>query len=397
MDTTPDGMVLTARRILARELLQEFARDTGLEPPADRPRRYLWTDAFAVCTYLGLFRTTGSTAYRELALRLIDQVHHTLGRYRDDHARTGWISGLSDSEGENHPTAGGLRIGKKLPERGPGEPYDERREWDCDGQYYHYLTRWMHALAVASDATQNPVFGTWAVELARTAQARFTFVPPQGGPKRMFWKMSCDLSRPLVLSMGQHDPLDGLVTYVELQQSAKTGAGQEGPVLAQEIMEIAGIGRHLPLETSDPLGTGGLLADASRIARLAAGGSPVDAALLGRVLDAARAGLSSFERDGMLGFPAKNRLAFRELGLAIGLAGAGRLPEWIGKNPHLAGEAGPLLSKVQALDRYIPLREEIEAFWLEGKNREAVTWTEHRDINTVMLAASLAPEGFLEW
>ena len=43
----------------------------------------------------------------------------------------------------------------------------------------------------------------------------------------------------------------------------------------------------------------------------------------------------------------------------------------------------------------MPLREQIEGFWLEGKNREAGTWTEHREINMVMLATSLAPEGFL--
>jgi hypothetical protein len=38
---------------------------------------------------------------------------------------------------------------------------------------------------------------------------------------------------------------------------------------------------------------------------------------------------------------------------------------------------------------------EIEGFWLEGRNRESETWREHRDINMVMLATSLAPDGFL--
>jgi hypothetical protein len=50
---------------------------------------------------------------------------------------------------------------------------------------------------------------------------------------------------------------------------------------------------------------------------------------------------------------------------------------------------------IAALMRYRPLAESIEAFWLEPANREGGTWTEHRDINTVMLATSLAPEGFL--
>ena len=36
----------------------------------------------------------------------------------------------------------------------------------------------------------------------------------------MYWKMSIDLSRPLVASMGQHDPLDGFVTCAELDATA---------------------------------------------------------------------------------------------------------------------------------------------------------------------------------
>jgi len=381
------------KRERALELMQDFARGTGLEPAADHPRRYLWTDAFAVCTYLGLYETTGSMECRDLALRLIGQVHHTLGRYRDDDARKGWISGLSSDEGENHPTAGGLRIGKSLPERGPGEPHDGQREWDQDGQYYHYLTRWMHALATAGRVTGDPAFTAWAVDLARAAHARFTYLPPHGTQKRMYWKMSTDLSRPLVPSMGQHDPLDGLVTFRELQQAQGTGTGQ--PVLVQEIAELAGIGRGLSLETSDPLGTGGLLADASRIARLAVQGEPVGPDLLEEVMDAALVGLEAFAGSGLLELPARYRLAFRELGLSAGLAGIEKFPAWIRENPDLSAMAGPLLSRVQALREYVPLRDAIEGFWLEERNRTAAAWTEHRDINTVSLATSLAPEGFL--
>src|SRR5829696_299945 len=104
----------------AIELIDQFAERTGVtgERP---PERYLWTDAFAVCTFLGLERSTGTARYKEIALSLIDQVHHTLGRHRADDTRTGWLSGLSEQEGEKHPARGGLRIGKKLPERAPGE------------------------------------------------------------------------------------------------------------------------------------------------------------------------------------------------------------------------------------------------------------------------------------
>jgi hypothetical protein len=85
----------TATIALADGFMQNFARRTGLDPAGPRPQRYLWTDAFAVCNYLGLFERTGNPACRELALRLIDQVHHTLGRHRNDDSRTGWISGIS--------------------------------------------------------------------------------------------------------------------------------------------------------------------------------------------------------------------------------------------------------------------------------------------------------------
>jgi hypothetical protein len=386
----------TATTERVHELMQDFAGLTGLDPPGARPRRYLWTDAFAVCNYLGLFQKTGNVTCRELALRLVDQVHHTLGRYRDDDPRTGWISGHSLPEGELHPTAGGLRIGKSLSEREIFEPYNEQREWDRDGQYYHYLTKWMHALNRVSRVTGNPDYVTWAIELAHTAHTGFTYLPPTGGRKKMYWKMSIDLTRPLVPSMGQHDPLDGLVTYNELQLTAARDFGQSvQPVLVQEIAEMTDICRGMRLATDDPLGIGGLLTDASRINQMTIQGGPVFGGLLETLFDSALVGLDSLTESGSLEHPARYRLAFRELGLSIGLSGVEKLPEWIGKNPNLFDRTGSLHQQVQALLEYVPLREKIEQFWLDRKNSESGTWTEHREINMVMFATSLAPDGFL--
>jgi hypothetical protein len=115
-----------------------------------------------VCNFLELRRRTGAEEYKDLALRLVDQVHHVLGRHREDDKRTGWISGLGEEEGREHPTAGGLRIGKGMKERGPREAFDERLEWDRDGQYYHYLTKWMHAL--------NRVSQAWKPDLQRVGR-----------------------------------------------------------------------------------------------------------------------------------------------------------------------------------------------------------------------------------
>jgi hypothetical protein len=89
---------------IVQEIMLDFARLTGLVSTDARPHRYLWTDAFAVCNYLELFSRTNDETYRDIGLRLVDQVHHILGRYRDDDPRRGRISGLDDQEGERHPT-----------------------------------------------------------------------------------------------------------------------------------------------------------------------------------------------------------------------------------------------------------------------------------------------------
>src|SRR6185436_9067173 len=166
---------------------------------------------------LGLARVTGEGRYLELALRLVDQVHHVLGRHRSDDGRVGWISGLGEGEGEAHPTRGGLRIGKKLPERRADQAFDDDLEWERDGQYFHYLTRWIHALSQTARATGSATFVAWGRELGKAAHD--AFVSPAGGGRRrrLRWKMSIDLSRALVGSMGQHDPLDGYLTFMEVE------------------------------------------------------------------------------------------------------------------------------------------------------------------------------------
>ena len=379
-----------------QEIMRDFARITGLEPVSDRPKRYLWTDAFAVCNYLGLFHRTGDTRWRDLAERLVWQVHHTLGRHRDDDPRKGWISGLSESEGELHPTRGGLRIGKPLGERNPDVPYDDRLEWDQDGQYFHYLTRWMHALNRMSRVTKEQKYNQWAIELAQAAHAAFTFVPPAGGRPRMCWKMSIDLSRPLVPSMGQHDPLDGFITYSELQVTAEEDFGQAHRLyLGSEIAGMAAICRGSALATDDPLGLGGLLADAFRVAQLMARTGGGYTGLPGSILNAAAPGVRAFATGQATRMPPEHRLAFRELGLAIGLAGVQRMGSLMDRGPGVFAGDGQLRGRVRSLAAYEPLRQAIMEFWLDERSRTAITWVEHREINMVMLATSLAPEGFL--
>jgi len=374
--------------------MTEFADLSGLSSPKI-PRRYLWTDAFAVCNFLELYKRTGDSKYRRLALRLVDQVHHILGRHREDDSRKGWISGLDEKEGEKHPTVGGLRIGKKMNERRPADSFDERLEWDRDGQYYHYLTKWMHALNRVGLITGESTYSIWALELAKTAHAKFTYIP-SSGEKRMYWKMSIDLSYPLVLSMGHHDPLDGFITYNQLQATTtRYFKESERPDLSTEISDMANICKGKSWVTEDPLGVGDLLCNAHKAAELAVGGHFEETGLPGILLDSSLPGLESYAGKNLSEFPADYRLAFRELGLAIGLRAVEKLRELVERNPGFFNKKHPLYPRIEAVMEYVPLCEIIETFWLEHRNREGKSWIEHRDINMVMLATSLAPDGYL--
>ncbi len=344
------------------ELLASFAERTGLIS-AGTQRRYLWTDAFAVCTYLGL-------GERDLALTLVEHVHHVLGRHRTDDPRAGsWLSGLPAGEAEQHPTRGGLRIGKPLPERAPGESMDDRVEWDRDGQYFHYLTKWMHALDQVARVTRDVRAAQWARELAQTAHQHFVY--ELRGTRRMYWKMSVDLTRPLVPSMGHHDPLDGYVASLQLMATARLLEPNAPNPLEAAVADYRKMLVRASLATADPLGIGGLLVDAYRLAQL--GREPE---LQEQLLSAAREGLAAYVEQPDLRLSANHRLAFRELGLAIGLAAADAL--------HAIGFA-----------RFAPLRKAITSYWLDVEHRRTRTYRDHEDINDVMLAATLAPTGFL--
>ena len=372
----------------ARQLMMDFASLTGLEPVSDDPKRYLWTDAFAVCNYLELDHLLNDEIYMDLALRLVDQVHHILGKHRNDDPRTGWLSGLKDEEGELHPTSGGLRIGKKLNERKPDEPYDDLLEWDQDGQYYPYLTKWMHALNRVARVTEDPKYNLWAVELAQTANSTFIYLSPSGR-KMMHWKMSIDLSYPLVPSMGQHDPLDGFVTYNELEVAVEDLGLSKS--LTGKIAEIKDICKGSYLVTNDPLSIGGLLSDASRVAQLMMKGLEYGD-LLETILDSGLLGMKSFGQENILRLPPHYRLAFRELGLSIGLHGIEKLQNEMEENSSLFGSFSR--KQVESLVRYVPVGKSIENFWMKEENRKTINWTEHRQINMVMLATSLIPGGF---
>jgi hypothetical protein len=383
-------------RAVVQKIMTDFAERTGLTTDNRRPKRYLWTDAFAVCNFLELFQQTGEQRYQQDALNLVEQVHHVLGRHREDDSCSGWISGLDKKKGELHPTIGGLRIGKRLNERKPDDPDDERLEWEQDGQYFHYLTKWMQALNHVTQATGDSKYNRWAVELAKTAHTRFTYTIPGHLQKRMYWKMSIDLSRPLVSSMGQHDALDGLSTYHQLAATAANDPARSTQLdLKAEIVDAMSMCKSINWVTDDPLGMGGLLTDACTLTQLIIKSNLSLHDLLSEILSAAKSGMESFVLTDTLRYPPDYRLAFRELGLSIGLQAIEKMQLMINQYPDNFSKLEPLSSQLASFGQHLHLKEKIENFWLVPENQKSTTWSEHLDINSVMLATSLAPDGYL--
>jgi len=369
---------------------------TGLITDNHAPKRYLWTDAFGVCNYLELFQQTGEERYKQQVFALVDQVHAVLGKHRDDDSRSGWISSLEEEEGKLHPTACGLRIGKKFNERQSGEPYDERLEWDQDGQYFHYLTKWMHALNRVAQVSGNLRYNRWALELAKSAHAGFTYTVPASQSKRMYWKMSIDLSRPLVSSMGQHDALDGLITYLQLMATAVNDPAMSAELnLGREISEAMSMCEDKNWLTDDALGIGGLLTDAFKVTQLIVRSNLQLTNMLSTLLHSARGGVDAFSLTDTLSYPAEYRLAFRELGLSIGLQTIEKMMQVIQQYPEHFPEQKSLISQLADFSPHLPLIKKIETFWLTAINQQSNTWTEHIDINSVMLATTLGPNGYL--
>lgn len=360
---------------LSRQLIDDFLSRTGItNKSGDIKRRYLWTDAFAVQSCFALSNVLNQKDYHNYAQQLIGQVHHILGKHRDDDVRKGWISGLPEEEGKNHPTVNGLRIGKKMPERTKDEVSNQQLEWDRDGQYFHYLTRWFNALLVAFEETEETKYALWAVELI---QAGEKFLTTNRNSIGMVWKMNIDLTQPVVESMGAHDPLEALICIYR----AGNIIPREGEKMEQFRSAVKTICRDMNWFTYDPLGIGGLLLSVKRSCDLELQGEKLPAGIRPEYLfAAARAGLKVFndqvfESQQSEGF----RLAFRECGMVLGVNALYEVREKFAK----------IDIDINGLKNYLPLTNEISEFWSESSNRSSANWYTHQDINAVMLAASL--------
>ncbi len=361
--------------------MDAFAGRTGLiDEQGDPARRYLWTDAFAVQAFFGLSHALREEKYRQQAIRLIDLVHEHLGKFHPRDSREGWISGLDNDSGSLQPTVAGLRIGKKLPERQEHESYNSRLEWERDGQYFHYLSRWMNTLLQAHKETKDQNYLLHARDLFLATDK---FIYGIGNGLAMYWKMDTQLSSPLVPSMGAHDPLEGLLCGMSL----KNAIFEEDKEVETLIEKFRIMCRGKSWTTTDALGIGGLLLNAARAAELESFGmhlpASVQAGKLFRESMNSLRGLHGFGKDQN----PNRRLAFRECGLSLGL--------------HVAKASENAIfdtSASEGLTDYFYLASEIEEFWLNSEHRQAATWNDHLDINSVSLASSLiaseAPEVF---
>ncbi|KAI0071742.1 hypothetical protein K474DRAFT_1606392 [Panus rudis PR-1116 ss-1] len=300
MSTAPDTENSTLRKFIGAmedvygpvSTLTATEAESWTPPPASSGHlgRYLWTDAFGVLNFITLYHTTKSIIYLHCAARLIETVHTVLGRTR---AQDKQLPGASP----DHPLAGGLRIGKD-DESGP----------DGDGQYHHYLTLWMFALNRMSVAKGEARYNELAIELAKAIHP--AFVVNRDAPRpRMRWKMSMDLSQPLVSSEGNLDPIDGYVVFSLLQKTAG-----DGTILQEEINDYKRIvdTKWRIMESDDPLDLGMTLWTVHWLAAE----EPWAFAVMHRAEGDLRE-LAFVNR--YFEYPLERRLAFREFGTCLGI------------------------------------------------------------------------------
>lgn len=198
----------------------------------------------------------------------------------------------------------------------------------------------------------------------------------------MYWKMSTDLSRPLVTNMGMHDPLEGLICCLGIINRFPDRISEFDFMLTVFDKMCEGIN----WETSDSLGIGALLLNSLRLKfqkeHVPENISPES------LMQQSLQSLDNFQQN-LFNENANRRLAFRECGLALGI----QMIKGIYEKYHY-----PDIPHAR-LQNYFLLAEDFEDFWLNPKNHECHTWKDHLDINEVSLAASLLgnlqPEVFL--
>ena len=72
-----------------------------------------------------------------------------------------------------------------------------------------------------------------------------------------------------------------------------------------------------------------------------------------------------------------------------------RMWQTLDHGPATISSRSTVRTLVQALTQFAPLANVLVTFWRDPAHQDTPTWAEHRDINEVMLATGLAPDGCL--
>jgi hypothetical protein len=189
--------------------------------------------------------------------------------------------------------------------------------------------------------------------------------------------------------------LDGFITFREaLHATANSPIDAETTDLSSAIETLSALCPDGDWTTDDPLGIGGLLFDAGRLCQLIGRNRLGDVRLLEQVLTACANGLARVLASRDLNRPISHRLAFRELGMAIGLKALPMIADAIDSGS--LGSSMALRETIQLLLPCETLGEDIVDIWLpRAAQPQDRTWQAHQNINDVMLATALIPDVFL--
>jgi hypothetical protein len=212
-----------------------------------KQRRYLWTDAFEVLSFISIAECfqkernkQEAEVYQQAAEKLIATVHRCLGAPRSskpEHAM---------QTDPNSPTGHvGFRIGKTSSQK--ITDYGMR----YDGQYWHYVDKWLLALARAGHIEDG-------IRIAKSCFPYFSDAGPDGTGMRggIRWKLSVDATPPesLQRAHASDDTLTALIVFSILEAHRPTSSC---PSLAEEISLLqTALQGYRPRVTDDPLGWG---------------------------------------------------------------------------------------------------------------------------------------------
>lgn len=227
-----------------------------------RSSTFVWeddNDDVRASVALGAGDAAGRADALAAANALVETVHDTLGVPRSSQLPMA-LSTLSDADCGRHQHQRrwkGLRIGKPLAAASsdPGMA--------LDGQYWHYLDKWMFALArlaveEGSESPQGQRVICRALGLIRDVHDHFVEHDARtGNPLGVRWKVNMDASpiKGMPATRPSSDAVSGLVAYTAVATAAKALGCTGG--IESELRDMKGIVVAMnPAVSSDPLGWG---------------------------------------------------------------------------------------------------------------------------------------------